>query len=242
MNFILDPHTHTIASGHAYSTVSENAAHAASVGLTHIGLTDHGPDMPGGAHLYAFSNQGCLPDYIYGVRVLKSAEVNIVNESGKLDIPSTILKRMDYCIASLHRGIIKPTNKETHTSIVIKAMEKPLVNILGHLGCVHFDIDMEAVIIAAARTGTIIEINSQTLNPSSIRYDGEDKQLQMIELCKEHKVPIVASSDAHFCTLVGEMNKAKTLIEKVGMPQELVLNTDINLFFAAVKNKKEGLK
>ncbi|MCL2362410.1 MAG: phosphatase [Defluviitaleaceae bacterium] len=239
MKFILDPHIHTVVSGHAYSTISENAAHAASIGLTHIGITDHGPDMPGGAHLYAFSNQICLPDIIHGVRVLKSAEVNIVNGEGKLDIPSAILKRMDYVIASLHRGIYVPTDKDAHTKAMIKAMEKPAVSILGHPGCIHFEIDIEKVVAAAARTGTIIEINSQTLNPDSFRYDGEEKQRQLLELCKAYEVPVVASSDAHFCTLVGEMSRAKALIEEVGMPESLVLNMDIDLFFVAVNKKRD---
>jgi len=242
MKFILDPHTHTMASGHAYSTVSENAAHAASIGLTHIGLTDHGPDMPGGAHLYAFSNQRCLPEIINGVRVLKSAEVNILSEEGKLDIPSSVLKQMDYTIASLHRGIFPPIEKHIHTRAMIKAMEKPTVSILGHPCCIHFEIDVEAVVAAAARTGTIIEINSQTLNPTSFRYDGEGKQRMLLELCKGYKVPVVASSDAHFCTLVGDMSRAKVLIEEASLPPELVLNTNIDLFFAVVMRKKGEAK
>ena len=43
----IDTHTHTVSSGHAYSTVTENAKYAASIGLEIIGMTDHAPKMPG---------------------------------------------------------------------------------------------------------------------------------------------------------------------------------------------------
>jgi len=236
--FVLDLHCHTVASTHAYSTISENAAHAASIGLTHIAITDHGPDMPGGAHLYAFTNQLCLPDYIHGVRVLKSAEVNILNEDGKLDLPSKLMHRMDFTIASLHRGIFPPATKEIHTRTVINVMENPAVSILGHPCDVHFDIDIEAVVAAAARTGTIIEINNQTLNPTSVRYNGDTQQRELLAYCKEYNVPVIAASDAHFCTLVGRLDKAKALIEEAGLPESQVLNTSAELFFAAVAKKR----
>ena len=238
MNFILDIHIHTVASGHAYSTISENAAHAASIGLTHIAMADHGPAMPGGPHLFTFSNQQIIPDYIHGVRVLKGAEVNITGHDGKLDLPDKLLSSMDFTIASLHRGVISPTNKDTHTQMIIKAMESPVVSILGHPACAHFEIDIEAVVSAAASTGTIIEINNMTLNPKSVRYKGHEDQRQLLVLCKKFKVPILASSDAHFCTLVGEMSEAKALIEAVGIPESQVLNTNAGLFFQAVQKKR----
>ena len=241
MRFILDVHCHTVASGHAFSTVNENAAHAASIGLTHIGVADHGPSMPGGTHLYTFTNQWILPEIIHGVRVLKGAEANIVDHIGKLDLPDKLIHRMDFIIASLHRGTCPPSCKDTHTLTLIKAMENPAVSILGHPGDIHFEIDIEAVIAAAARTGTIVEINNQTLNPQSVRYNGDYVQRQILELCKEYNVPILASSDAHFCTLVGKMDKAKALIEAVGIPETQVLNTNADLFLQTVQ-KKRGLQ
>ena len=54
----IDTHTHTVSSGHAYSTVTENAKYAASIGLEIIGMTDHAPKMPGSTGLFYFSNMG----------------------------------------------------------------------------------------------------------------------------------------------------------------------------------------
>ncbi|MCL2388696.1 MAG: PHP domain-containing protein, partial [Defluviitaleaceae bacterium] len=86
MRFVLDVHCHTVNSGHAYSTVSENAAHAAQIGMECIGISDHAPGMPGGAHIYHFSNLWSLPEIINGVRVFKGAECNIMNINGDLDL------------------------------------------------------------------------------------------------------------------------------------------------------------
>ena len=70
----IDTHTHTVSSGHAYSTVTENAKYAASIGLEIIGMTDHAPKMPGSCGYLHFLNLRILPEYIEGVRVLKGIE------------------------------------------------------------------------------------------------------------------------------------------------------------------------
>ncbi|MCL2388734.1 MAG: PHP domain-containing protein, partial [Defluviitaleaceae bacterium] len=125
MNYTLDIHCHTVNSGHAYSTIAENAAHAAKVGLTHIGIADHGPDMPGGAHRYHFYNLGALPDYIHGVRILKGIEANILDAKGTLDFPDQYLAMMDFVIASMHREVIVPSTREENTAALVNAMENP---------------------------------------------------------------------------------------------------------------------
>ena len=71
MKSILDMHTHTIASGHAYSTVIEMAKEASKRELKYLGITDHGPEMPGGPHIFHIGNQRVYPETIYGVKILK---------------------------------------------------------------------------------------------------------------------------------------------------------------------------
>jgi len=239
MQFILDVHCHTVNSGHAYSTITENAAHAAKIGLTHIGISDHAPEMPGGAHFYHFSNLWTLPEVIHGVRVFKGVECNIKDAEGRLDLPGDLLSDMDYVIASMHRGVIPPTNCATHTRAMILAMEKnPDMHILGHPGCRFFDIDIEAVVDAAARTHTIIEINNQSLIPGSFRFHGDETFLKILEFCKEYKVPILASSDAHYASYVGNLDRAKAIIEAVGINETQVLNTCPERFLTAISKKK----
>ena len=238
MKFILDVHCHTVNSGHAYSTVSENAAHAAKIGLTHIGICDHAPGMPGGAHIYNFANLKSLPNIINGVRVFKGVECNILSDAGALDLPTNLLAEMEFVIASFHRGTFPPQDKKTHTKAVIAAMENnPNMHILGHPGCPFFTVDIEAVVDAAARTNTIIEINNQSLNPNSYRFNGHEPFLEILKYCQEYKVPVLASSDAHFCTLVGNFERAAEVIQQSGIPEELVLNTCPEKFLAAIARK-----
>ena len=238
MEFILDVHLHTVLSGHAHSTLSENAAHAASIGLKFIGMADHGPGMPGGAHLYNFGNLWSMPDYMHGVRIFKGVEANILNIEGKLDLPDGLLKTMDFVIAALHMGIVVPTTKMEHTKAVISAMENKNVHILGHPGDKRFELDMEEVVRAAARTKTIIELNNQSLNPGSHRYHGDDVFLEMLNLCKKYGVPVLASSDAHICTNVGELAAAKSLLCKAGLAEHEVLNTSEKRFLAEIEAKR----
>lgn len=240
MTYTLDLHCHTISSGHGYSTVTENAAHAAAIGLTHIGMADHAPGMPGGAHRYHFLNMGAVPEYIHGVRILKGIEANILNPQGELDFPQEYLAKMEFVIASMHREVIPPANCEANTAALVNAMENPHVHILGHPHNGMYPIDIAAVVAAAARTHTIIEINNHSLIPGSFRYGGEAAFVETLRLCKEYQVSILASSDAHYHTSVGNFHLAKPLIEASGIPEALVVNTSIERLQAAIARKKES--
>lgn len=238
MEFLLDVHVHSITSGHAYSTITENAYYGSQIGLSHIGVSEHGPAMGGGAHEYFFGNIHILPDYIHGVRVLKGAEVNIKDINGSIDLDENILKRLDYVIASIHRGVLIPTHRDDHTAALVNVMENPNVHIIGHPVNVWFDVDIEAIVHAAARTHTILELNESSLTPGSFRYQGDEEHLIMLRLCKQLNVPILASSDAHYHTLVGRFERCKELIHKVGFSENQILNTNENYFFDAIKRKQ----
>jgi putative hydrolase len=240
MDFVLDVHCHTVNSGHAYSTVSENAAHAAKIGLKYIGIADHAPGMPGGAHLYNFTNLWSLPAVINGVRVFKGVECNIMDVNGSLDLSADLLDKMEFVIASFHRGSYPPTNRETHTRAVIAAMENKNMHIWGHPYDLFFDVDITAVIEAAARTRTIIEINNQSFNPDSHRFKGQEIGMKILELCKKLKIPVLASSDAHFCADVGNLERAKEMILAARLDEEQVLNTSTERFLAAIEHKRRA--
>jgi putative hydrolase len=190
--------------------------------------------------LYNFSNLWILPDVINGVRVFKGVECNIMDEQGTLDLPADLLAKMEFVIASFHRGTFPPATREIHTRAAIAAMENnPDMHIWGHPGDLFFPVDVEAVISTAARTRTIIEINNQSLNPGSYRFKGNETQLEILKRCKEYGVPILASSDAHFYTYVGELSRAREIIEAADIPEEQVLNTSAERFLAAIQRKKE---
>ena len=91
---LLDVHTHTVASGHAYSSLQEMARAAADKGLQVLGITEHGPSIPGTCPLLYFRNMFVVPRRMYGIRLLMGCEVNILDTEGRLDLDDEYLDRL----------------------------------------------------------------------------------------------------------------------------------------------------
>ena len=70
MKYVVDTHTHTIDSGHAYSTWLENIKWASENGVKVLATTEHGPAMPGGPHIFFFNNLKVLPREMYDVIII----------------------------------------------------------------------------------------------------------------------------------------------------------------------------
>ena len=94
MRDIIDLHTHTIASGHAYNTLYEMAQAASSHGLLVLGSTDHGPTMPGSCHEFYFINFAVIPKELFGVRILMGCELNILDYKGTVDLKPQHLEKI----------------------------------------------------------------------------------------------------------------------------------------------------
>ena len=101
MRDILDVHTHTIASGHAYNTIYEMAREAADKGLELLGITEHAPTMPGTCQLYYFQNLHVIPREMFGIKLLFGSELNILDYEGHVDLDESVLSRLDLCVASI---------------------------------------------------------------------------------------------------------------------------------------------
>jgi len=228
---VLDAHCHTVASGHAYSTVSEYIAEAAKKGLKAIAITDHAPKMPGASGYLHFLNQPKLPRQINGVALFTGVELNILNENGKVDLERGIYKWLDVVMASLHVPCFAPTTEEIHTAAIINAMKNPLIKIIGHLGDPRYPFDIALITQTAKETGTAIEINNASLDPSNgIRTGGADIIKEVALECKRQSVPVIMGSDAHFHAEVGETQYAQQLLEDIDFPPELVLNRSVEAF------------
>lgn len=70
MTDILDLHTHTIVSGHAYNTLYEMVRSASEKGVSLLGVTEHAPKMPGTCHPFYFINFKVVPRELYGVKLM----------------------------------------------------------------------------------------------------------------------------------------------------------------------------
>ena len=112
MNYEFDLHTHTTASGHAYSSIREMAASAAQNGLKLLGITEHAPAMPGTCHEFYFQNYRVFDRNAYDVPILFGAELNILDENGSVDLPLKLVETLDLAIASIHPPCVRYLNEE----------------------------------------------------------------------------------------------------------------------------------
>lgn len=227
MRDVLDVHTHTLASGHAYNTIWEMAKSAREKGLALLGITDHAPQMPGSCHEFYFSNLKAVPRTIEGITVLHGVELNIMDYSGRVDLPDNILREMDVVIASLHTPCIVPGTIEENTSAYIEAMKNPYINIIGHPDDGRYEIDYERLVAAAKETGVLLEINNNSLNPNGFRKNTAPNDRTILKLCREQEVPVILGSDAHVATDIGRHERAEKLLAELDFPEELVVNRSV---------------
>ena len=227
MKIIADTHSHTLASGHAYSTIKEMAAAAKARGLTALALTEHAPEMPGTCGLFYFQNLDVVPREADGVRLLMGAEVNIMAPDGSIDLPQKTCRDLDIVVASIHLPCYGADHTpEENTRAYVEAMKNPYINIIGHPDDSRVPVDYEVLVKTAKETGTLLELNNSSLRPQSSRVNARENMLVMLDLCRQYGVPITTGSDAHIDVDAGNFERAKELLEYCNFPEELVATTD----------------
>ncbi|MHB1651975.1 MAG: phosphatase [Desulfitobacteriaceae bacterium] len=225
MDILVDLHTHTVASGHAYSTLTENALAAADRGLKLIGMTDHGPSMPGAPHLYHFGNLSILPEELHGVRILPGIEANITSHEGELDVPLRYLAKLKVVLVGLHAYCYPGGTAEQNTRAYLKAMENPFTDIMVHPGRPEFDLDLERIAKASAALGVPVEINNSSLSPE--KKGAWDNCRKFANFMAQYGGPVILGSDAHFWDRVGEFGFALELVAETGLQEKQILNTSV---------------
>ncbi len=188
-------------------------------------MTNHGPELGDGAVWFHFKSARHLPEYVDGIRLMHGAEVNIMDDCGRLDIEDKYLEALNVVIASFHTPCFAPNqDKSVVTKAWLAVMENKNVDILGHLGDGRYECDYEAVVKKAKELGKIIEINNHSFK---VRAGSSENCREIALLCKRYEVPVVLSTDAHFSMEVGVVPKSIELMEEVDFPEELVLNTSL---------------
>ena len=236
MKIIADLHTHTIASTHAYSTVTENAAEAERKNLAVMGITDHGVKSSDSPHIYYFINLRRVPRKLGNVTILRGVEANIdINGNLDMDEHPKIFDRLDYAIASMHASTMEMGHtKEEYTAAWLKVIANPHVDILGHMGDPRYPFDIDTVIKEVAKAGKIVEINNSS---PETRKGSEPICIEIIETCKKYGVNVTLSSDAHFWSMVGQLDRAMSIIRQTDYPQELVINSSVEQLEAYFNNR-----
>ena len=235
MKTLLDIHTHTIASGHAYSTLQEMAKAASEKGLHILGITDHASSIPGSVQPVYFRNTHVIPREMYGVRLLIGAELNILDTHGTLDLEDFYYRLMDVRIAGIHKFCWSGGTKSQNTDGMLSAIENKWTDIIAHPGDGVCDLHFEPVVLAAKRTGTLLEINSSSLRPIRNKPTAVANNMEILRLCKRHDVPVILGSDAHISFDIANYQYALPLLRETDFPQELVVNDKPDLFFHIIE-------
>ncbi|MEG2787613.1 MAG: phosphatase [Romboutsia sp.] len=234
MKALIDLHTHTIVSGHAYSTIQENILEAKKIGLKYLGLSEHAPTMPGAPHPFYFHNMHVIPREIDELKILRGIEGNIIDYDGNTDVDDDLLKHIDYMIASLHTPCLIAGSKEENTSTILKVMDNPKVRIIGHLDDSRYEVDYELIVKKAKEKNILLEINNSSLKPNTFRQGAWKNISQMLKFCDMYKTKVILGSDAHISYDVGNFIYCEKIIDDLKFPIELVINyseEDIINFF-----------
>lgn len=234
MKIIADTHTHTLASTHAYSTILENAKFASEIGLKYLAITDHGPAVCDSPHIWHTVNLRIIPDELYGVKILRGVEANIM-ENGSLDIEDAVLAELDWVVASYHEPAFPPSTEEKHTQAYINVAMNPNVCVIGHSGLDNYRYDYEKAIKVFKEQNKLVEINNHSF---VVRKAGIKNCIEIARLCKKYEVPVVVNSDAHFAYSIGQVDNALKLLEELDFPMKLIVNADEELFDQFINSRK----
>ena len=192
-----DLHSHTKATD-GHNSIREMAAAAKAAEMSYIAVTEHSRRLTVARGfdpqrlLKQIDEIDRLNEELSGITVLKGIEVDIL-EDGSLDLPDTVLSRLDLVVGAVHSAFDLPRRKQT--ARILRALESRYLTILAHpaarlLGArAPIDVDMLAIVRAARKRGRFLELNAQ---PD--RLDLDDVQARM---AREEGVLIALDSDAH---------------------------------------------
>jgi len=195
-----DLHVHTTASD-GRNTIEEMAKAAKSLGYEYLGIADHSKSQAIANGLSVdrmwehIEQIRAINRKLKGITLLVSCEVDIL-ANGKLDYPDDLLAACDLVTASIHSGFSQ--DRKTATRRILSAMENPYVTIIGHptgrlIGKREpIDLDMEAIVKAAAETNTALEVNAHWQ-----RLDLKDTHIRM---AIDQGAMIAICTDAHSTT------------------------------------------
>ena len=220
-----DLHLHTKASD-GRATLTEMAQAAQERGYAYLAITDHSKrvTIAHGLDAKRLAKQvdeiARLNETLSETVVLSSVEVDIL-EDGRLDLPNSILGRLDFAVGAVHSAFALPRDKQTER--LMHAMDNPHLAVLAHPtgrligereGC---DIDLERVLLAARERGCGVEVNGQP--------DRLDLNEWHCKLAKEIGVKLVLSTDAHNPSELGFMRYAVEQARRGWLEPWDILNT-----------------
>ncbi len=233
----MDLHTHTTASGHAYSTMSELIHAAQEKNLKVLGITEHAEGVPGTCCYLYFANQRIVPRVYENLRLLFGAEINILDYDGTLSMDEKLMSGLDLRLAGIHKFCYTEGTKKQNTDAMINAMKSGWVDAITHPDDGDCPLDYDRLTDAAKAYDVLLEVNNNSLFMDGLRKDTVKNNLEMLKLCKAKGVKILLSSDAHHYSQVGGIAKCLDVIERADFPEELIVNRDAYAFLKYLDEK-----
>jgi DNA polymerase (family 10) len=235
-----DLHYHTSLSGDGRSTLAEMVAAAAGRGYQYVAITDHGEDLTiNGASRKQMRTQrdkiSKLQDSYPDLTILHGCELNI-GKTGSVDYDPDFLVEFDWTVASVHSYFDLDQNQQTER--VLQAMANPAVNAIGHLSGRYIgrrpgiELDLDAVMEAAAATGTAIEINGA--------LDRLDATPEAIRTGIELGVTFVIDTDSHHTNEGVRMEYGVLNAQRGWVDKKMVANTWPRARFLKWARSKRG--
>ncbi|MFW6011168.1 MAG: DNA polymerase/3'-5' exonuclease PolX [Desulfosalsimonas sp.] len=220
-----DLHSHTRRTD-GHGSLREMAEAAKAIGYEYLAITEHSQKvaMAGGlnekavrAHMEDIDR---INEEVKGIRLLKGMEVDILAD-GTLDLPDSVLKELDLAVCSVHYQ--QRLDKKKQTDRIIRAMDNPNMDILGHPTSRlintrdPMDIDLEKIIEAAKERNVVIELNAQP--------DRLDLPNNYCKIAAELGVKIALSTDAHSTDGLGFMENGIMAARRGWLTMADIINT-----------------
>ena len=235
---LMDLHTHTLASGHAYGTVRENALAASEKELVGLGVTEHGPGMPGSCHPLYFTNIRYIPRELYGVNIYYGVENDMMND-GTMSLQDRFMSQLDYSIVGIHATCYQDQGIQKNTENLIKCMSNPKVFFVSHPDDSTYPLDYEEVVPAAKEYNVAPEVNNNTIR-NGWKKNCIRNIKTYLELCMRYRTNIIVSSDAHDPSTVGRFMEAEALLDEFGFDEDLIVNNSEEKFREFIGFGKTG--
>ena len=232
-------HNHTTASD-GRASLEDMVAAAKELGLEYLGIADHSKASFQANGL----DESRLAAQVQRIREMNAADPEIriftgiecdILKDGSLDFSDEVLATLDYVVASVHSSFT--LSEVEMTERLIRAMRNPYVTMLGHatgrllLSRDPYQLNIPAILDAAAETGTIIELNA---NPRRLDLDW-----RWWSLAREKGVKCAINPDAHTTAGLQDLIFGVGIARKGWLTKEDVINTlSLSQVEAVLKSKR----
>ena len=232
-----DLHMHTVASD-GRNTIEEMARAGLARGYEYLAITDHSATHGFGDHVTPdelerqIERVAAVNELVDGIQVLVGTETNILPD-GSPDYDDDLLARLDWVVGSVHTSFGMPGREMTKR--MVAAIEHPWIDAIGHptgrkiTSRQPYALDIDAIIEAAARTGTMLEINSAP--------DRRDLNDVHARAAMQAGVLILIDSDAHGAERLEHVRWGVATARRAWLEPEHVANTRPWPEFAALRKR-----